>query len=163
MLVLRVTLVYGKCLRKPSQENPQVYPRTQPQPLNNQVQPVLHSAAQPVVQPELSEAQIQAPPRLLVQDHQDPHAEEDKLSVDILDEASLREKQARSELLDRVAKFCDLKRTDSEDTTKVLRMSNSPYHAPVAAPINLALPWHASSVEIAERNHVVTGKLSYIS
>ena len=49
--------------------------------------------------------------------------------------------------------FCDLKRTDSKDTTKVLGMSNPPYHAPVRAPINLALPWHASSVEIAERNH----------
>ena len=32
-------------LWKVSQENPQVYPRTQPQPLNNQVQPVVHTVA----------------------------------------------------------------------------------------------------------------------
>ena len=68
---------------------PQVYPRTQHQPINNQVKPVM--------QPPLSQAQIQAAPGLLVhnQDNQDSPNEENKLSsVDILDEASLRGKQA---------------------------------------------------------------------
>ena len=82
-------------------------------------------------------------------------------SVDILDEASLRKKQALSELLDWVANFCGLERSGTEDTTKVIGMMNLPYHAPVRTPINLALPWHSSSVEIADCNYnIVTGKLS---
>ena len=44
---------------------------------------------------------------------QDPHNKEGKLTPVGISEASLREKQSCSELLDRVAKFCDLKRTDT--------------------------------------------------
>ena len=32
-------------------------------------------------------------------------------------------------------------------------MMNPPYHAPVRALINLALPWHSSAVEVADHNH----------
>ena len=72
--------------------------------------------------------------------------------VDVQDQASLREKQACSELLDWVAKFCGPERSGTEDATTVTGMMNPPYHAPVRAPISLALPWH-SSVKIADRNY----------
>ena len=48
----------------------------------------------------------------------DPFNEEDRFSLDLLDEASLREKQARSELPDLVANFCGLERPDAEDKKK---------------------------------------------
>ena len=38
---------------------------------------------------------------------------------------------------------------------------NPPYHAPVRAPINLAVPGQSSTIEIADRNrNIITGKLS---
>ena len=68
----------------------------------------------------------------------------------------MREKQARSELLEWGANFCGLQRSGTEDTTKVIRMMNPPYRAHKPRP-----SWHSSSVEIAERNYnIVTGKLS---
>ena len=65
------------------------------------------------------------------------------------------ERQARSELLDQVAKFCGLERT------KFIEMMKTPYHAPVRAPINLAPPWHSSATKVADFYHnIITGKLS---
>ena len=87
----------------------------------------------------------------------------EKASADFIDEAALRERQARFELLDQVAKFCGLKidRTGVTDTTNGIGIINPPYHASVRAPINLALPWHNSAIEVADRNHkIVMGRLS---
>ena len=76
-------------------------------------------------------------------------------------EPSLIAKQARSELLGWVATFCSLERSDTEDQRKVMGMKNPVYYDPARATINLALPWHSSAVEIADRKYnIVTGKLS---
>ena len=80
------------------------------------------------------------------------------------DEASLPEKQAHSKLLDRVAKFSRIERSGAEDTTKVIRMMNHPYYAPMRASINLALPWHDSATLAwfcyRSSYNTITGKLS---
>ena len=65
--------------------------------------------------------------------------------MEVIDEAALHE--ARSKLLDRVAKFFGLKRTGVAYTTKVIGLMNPP--SSVRAPINLALPWHKSVTEVA--------------
>ena len=112
-----VSLPRGKTpLWKVSQENPKFYSQAQTQAQ----QPTLYTQAQPIrtqAQPLLNQAQIhaQAPatsatgccPCFNSSSGVRP-ANEDRFSFDLLDEASLRQKQARSELLDRVANFCGL-------------------------------------------------------
>ena len=61
-------------------------------------------------------------------------------------------KQACSELLDRVANFCELDRGEIEDKRKVMGMNCPTYHDPARASINLALPWHSIAKEIADLN-----------
>ena len=66
----------------------------------------------------------------------------------------------KQRFLDQAAAFLGLYRASGEDYTLVPRM-NSPYHASVRTPINLAFPWHRSASEVSEGNHkIVTGKLS---
>ena len=77
-------------------------------------------------------------------------------SEDIQDKVVLREKQVCSELLDRLAKFCGLEGSDTEDTTKVTVMMNYPNHAPVR---NLALTWHDSAIKVADRNHNIVTQI----
>ena len=86
---------------------------------------------QPPLSPlRLPQAQAAPPPV-----RRDPFYEGDKLSsVDILDEASLCERQAHSELLDRIAKLCGLERSSTEDATKIIGMMNPPYYAPRESP-----------------------------
>ena len=70
-------------------------------------------------------------------------------------------KQAISELLDWVAKFCELERGDPEDQRKVMEMNCPSYHDPARASINRALPWHSVAIEIADLDFdIVTGKLN---
>ena len=91
--------------------------------------------------------------------HSESLHDEDRLSDFPECEASLIAKQALSELLDWVAKFCELERGDPEDQIKVMEMNRPSYHDPVRASINLALPWHSVAIEIADLNFdIVTGK-----
>ena len=96
----------------------------QDQPLATQAQ--LVALRQPSLSPR-RQLQAQAAPSLVRTLLQDSLVEKDKQSsVDIIDEATFHQRQARSELLDRVAKFCGLKRTGVTDTTKVIGMMNLP-------------------------------------
>ena len=76
-------------------------------------------------------------------------------------EASLIAKQARSELLDRVANFYELERGDPEVQRNVMGMIRPAYHDPARASNNLALPWYSVATEIAHLNfNIVTGKIN---
>ena len=138
-------------LSKVSQENPEFYSQAQTQAHLHQTQPTINtqarSATSTQAQPLLNQAQLAQVPA--------------QAQIQAQVQASLREKQARSELLDKVAKFCGLERSDAEDKKKVLGMMNPTFHEPTRASINLSLPWHSSAVEIADRNFdIVNGKLS---
>ena len=67
----------------------------------------------------------------------------DRLSDFPASEAYLIAKQARSELLNRVANFCGLERGDSEEQKRVMGMKHPYYHGPARATISLALPSHS--------------------
>ena len=86
---------------------------------------------------------------------------EEEFSIDLDNEAVLREKQARSEALDRVAEFCNLDRQDPETQKEVMGMRLPAYNAPAKKSIEISLPWHSSTIPIADRNHdIVRGKLN---
>ena len=73
----------------------------------------------------------------------------------------LKEKQARSEALDRVAEFCNLDRQDPQIHKEVTGMRLPAYSAPAKKSIEISLPWHSSTVPIADMNHdIVRGKLN---
>ena len=76
-------------------------------------------------------------------------------------EAVLMEKQARSEALDRVAEFCNLDRQDPQIVKEVMGMRLPAYNAPAKKSIEISLPWHSSTIPIADMNHdIVRGKLN---
>ena len=79
--------------------------------------------------------------------------EEFSISVDVDNEAVLREKQARSEALDRVAEFCNLDRQDPQIQKEVMGMRLPAYNAPAKKSIKISLPWHSSTIPIADMNH----------
>ena len=71
----------------------------------------------------------------------DPLAEdEDSFSIDLDNEAVLREKQARLEVLDRVADFCRLTRANAQTTQEVMGMQNPTYNKQKKRAIELSLP-----------------------
>ena len=76
--------------------------------------------------------------------------DEDRLSDFPESKASLIAKQARSELLDRVANFCELERGDTEEQKRVMGMKRPLYHDTARSTIKLALPWHSIAEEIAD-------------
>ena len=83
----------------------------------------------------------------------DPFAE-DIFSLDLQDEASLREKQARSEVLDCLAEFCQLDRSNAEAKKEVMGMMLPVYNALARAAIE------CSTIQVATRNHdSVSGRL----
>ena len=86
---------------------------------------------------------------------------EEEFSVDLDNEAVLKEKQARSEVLDKVAEFCNLDRQDPQIQKEVMGMRLPAYNAPAKKSIEISLPWHSSTVPIADMNHdIVRGKLN---
>ena len=86
---------------------------------------------------------------------------EEEFSIDVDNEAVLREKQAHSEALDRVAEFCNLDRQDPQIQKEVMGMRLPAYNAPAKKSIEISLPWHSSTVPIADMNHdIVRGKLN---
>ena len=85
----------------------------------------------------------------------------DSFSIDLVNEAVLREKQTRSEVLDRVAHFCGLVRANAQTTQEVMGMINPFYSEQKKRAIELSLPWHNSTMQIAQRDFdIVNGRLS---
>ena len=86
---------------------------------------------------------------------------EEEFSVDLDNEAVLKEKQARSEILDKVAEFCNLDRQDPRIQKEVMGMRLPAYNAPAKKSIEISLPWHSSTIPVADLNHdIVRGKLN---
>ena len=86
---------------------------------------------------------------------------EEEFSVDLDNEAVLKEKQARSEVLDKVAEFCNLDRQDPQIQKEVMGMRLPAYNAPAKKSIEISLPWHSSTIPIADMNHdIVRGKFN---
>ena len=86
---------------------------------------------------------------------------EEEFSIDLDNEAVLKEKQARSEALDRVAEFCNLDRQDPQIQKEVMGMRLPAYNAAAKKSIEISLPWHSSTIPIAYMNHdIVRGKLN---
>ena len=84
---------------------------------------------------------------------------EEEFSVDLDNEAVLKEKQARSEILDKVAEFCNLDRQDPRIQKEVMGMRLPAYNAPAKKSIEISLPWHSSTIPIAD-HEIVRGKLN---
>ena len=61
-----------------------------------------------------------------------------------------------------MAEFCKLDRQDSEAKKEIMGMILLVYNAPAKKSIKLSLPWHSSTIPIADRNHdIVLGKISF--
>ena len=91
----------------------------------------------------------------------EPFAEDDdNYSID-LENKAIREKQAHSEVLNRLAEFCQLERANAEAKKEIIGMQRPIYNASKKTAIKLVLPWHNLTVKIAQRNHeIVSGRLS---
>ena len=86
---------------------------------------------------------------------------DEEFSVDLDNEAVLKEKQARSEVLDKIAEFCNLNRQDPRVQKEVMGMRLPAYNAPTKKSIEVSLPWHSTTADIANLNNdIVRGKLN---
>ena len=102
-----------------------------------------------------------APPRGARRVPSESLLDEDRRSDFPESEASLIANQALSELLDRVANFCELERGNTEEQKRVMDMKHSLYHDPARATITLAPLGTAFAEEIADLNFkIVTGQLN---
>ena len=86
---------------------------------------------------------------------------DEEFSVDLDNGAVLKEKQARSEVLDKIAEFCNLNRQDPRVQKEVMGMRLPAYNAPTKKSIEVSLPWHSTTADIANLNNdIVRGKLN---
>ena len=86
---------------------------------------------------------------------------DEEFSVDLDNEAVLKEKQARSEILDKIAEFCNLNRQDPRVQKEVMGMRLPAYNAPTKKSIEISLPWHSTTIDIADLNNdIVRGKFN---
>ena len=86
---------------------------------------------------------------------------DEEFSVDLDNEAVLKEKQAHSEVLDKIAEFCNLNRQDPRVQKEVMGMRLPAYNAPTKKSIEVSLPWHSTTADIANLNNdIVRGKLN---
>ena len=86
---------------------------------------------------------------------------DEEFSIDLDNEAVLKEKQARSEVLDKIAEFCNLNRQDPRVQKEVMGMRLPAYNAPTKKSIEVSLPWHSTTADIANLNNdIVRGKLN---
>ena len=100
-------------------------------------------------------------PVVVQRDDIDSLFNEEEFSIDLDNEAVLKEKQARSEVLDKVAEFCNLDRQDPQIQKEVMGMRLPAYNAPAKKSIKISLPWHSSTIPIADMNHdIVRGKFN---
>ena len=85
---------------------------------------------------------------------------DEEVSLD-LDNEAVKEKQAHSETLDRVAAFCNLDRQDPRVPKEVMGMRLPAYNAPTKKSIEISLPWHNTTIDIADlNNNIVRGKFN---
>ena len=91
--------------------------------------------------------------RPVVARHDDSLFNEEEFSIDLDNEAVLKEKQARSEVLDKVAEFCNLDRQDPQIQKEVMGMRLPAYNAPAKKSIEISLHWHSSTIPVADMNH----------
>ena len=114
-----------------------------------------------LVSPGQGQSQGLGQPVVVRRDDLDSIYNEEEFSIDVDNEAVLREKQARSEALDRVAEFCNLDRQDLQVQKEVMGMRLPAYYAPAKKSIEISLPWHSSTIPISDMNHdIVRGKLN---
>ena len=100
-------------------------------------------------------------PVLARRDDLDSLLNEEEFSVDLDNEAVLKEKQASSEILDKVAEFYNLDRQDPQIQKEVMGMRLPAYNAPAKKSIEISLPWHSTTIPIADMNHdIVRGKFN---
>ena len=85
---------------------------------------------------------------------------EEEFSVDLDNEAVLKEKQARSENLDKVAEFCNLDRQDPQIQKEVMGMRLPAYNAPAKKSIEISLPWQSTTIPIGMNHDIVRGKFN---
>ena len=86
---------------------------------------------------------------------------DEEFSIDLDNEAVLKEKQARSEVLDKIAEFCNLNRQDPRVQKEVMGMRLPAFNAPTKKSIEVSLPWHSTTAAIANLNNdIVRGKLN---
>ena len=86
---------------------------------------------------------------------------DEEFSVDLDNEAVLKEKKARSEILDKIAEFCNLNRQDPRVQKEVMGMRLPAYNAPTKKSIEISLPWHSTTIDIADLNNdIVRGKFN---
>ena len=86
---------------------------------------------------------------------------EEEFSIDLDNEAVLKENQAHSEVLDKVAEFCNLDRQDPHIQKEVMGMRLPAYNAPAKNYIGISLHWQSSTIPIADMNHdLVRGKFN---
>ena len=107
--------------------------------VQGQAQPLLDQAeasvqGQPVSQAQfpvlLPQGQGGPPPVLVRHGDIDILYGEENFSLDLDNEATLREKQALSDALDRMAEFCKLDRQDTEAKREIMGMRLPAYNAP---------------------------------
>ena len=85
---------------------------------------------------------------------------DEEFSLD-LDNKAVKEKQARSETLDKIADFCNLNRQDPQIPKEVMGMRLPAYNAPTKKSIEISLPWHSTMIVIADlNNYIVRGKFN---
>ena len=126
----------------------------QDQPMSQAQFPVLVSQGQ-------GQRQGLGRPVVVRHDDIDSLFNEEEFSIDLNNEAVLKEKQARSEAVDRFAEFCSLDRQDPQIQKDVMGMRLPAYNAPAKKSIEISLPWHSSTIPIADMNHdIVRGKLN---
>ena len=98
-------------------------------------------------------------PVVVRRDDLDSLFNEEEFSIDVDNEAVLREKHSRSEALDRVAEFCNLDRQDPQIQKEVMGMNLPAYNAPAKKSIEISLPWHSSTIPITDMNNdIVRGR-----
>ena len=136
------------------QRSVQLRSSVQDQPVSQAQFPVLVSQGQ-------GQRQGLGRPVVVRRDDLDSLYNEEEFSIDVDNEAVLREKQACSEALDRVAEFCYLDRQDPQIQKEVIGMRLPAYNAPAKKSIEISLPWHSSTIPIADMNHdIVRVKLN---
>ena len=139
------------------QRSVQLRSSVQDQPMNQAQFPVLVSQAQG----QGHNRQGLGRPVVVRRDDIDSLFNEEEFSIDVDNEAVLREKQAHSEALDRVAEFCNLDRQDPQIQKEVMGMRLPAYNGPAKKSIEISLPWHSCTIPIADMNHdIVRGKLN---
>ena len=115
------------------QRSVQLQRSAQDQPVSQAQLPVLVSQGQ-------GQSQGQGRPVVVRREDLDSLYNEEEFSIDLDNEAVHWEKQAHSEALDRVAKFCNLDSQDPETQKEVMGMRLPAYNAPAKKSIEISLP-----------------------